>query len=54
MMQTIVQEPAPSKPEIPVATMKPPRSNVLNMGHWETADNDETQNLDFGFAIVWC
>lgn len=50
MMQTIVQEPAPSKPEIPVATMKPPRANVLNMGHWETADNDETQNLDFGFG----
>eukprot|EP00545_Synedropsis_sp_CCMP1620_P004885 CAMPEP_0119005620 /NCGR_PEP_ID=MMETSP1176-20130426/1833_1 /TAXON_ID=265551 /ORGANISM="Synedropsis recta cf, Strain CCMP1620" /LENGTH=835 /DNA_ID=CAMNT_0006957453 /DNA_START=100 /DNA_END=2610 /DNA_ORIENTATION=+ len=53
MAQTIVKEtPAPlPKPEPTVTASKPPPpTNVLNMGHWETGDNDETQNLDFGFG----
>lgn len=43
--------PVPSEPAPPVA---PPAStapvNVLNMGHWETGDNDDAQNLDFAFG----
>jgi len=43
-----VQAPAKSEPAVPVS--KHPPTNVLNMGHWETGDNDDTQNLDFGFG----
>jgi len=41
---------APAKTESVVPVSKPPPTNVLNMGHWETGDNDDTQNLDFGFG----
>merc|ERR1712232_227096 len=58
MAQTIGKEPAsPSvsvqsvpKSEPAAPTSKPPPTNVLNMGHWETGDNDDIQNLDFGFG----
>jgi hypothetical protein len=45
--------PTPVSP-IPVAAPQPPSPakpvNVLNMGHWETGDGDDSQNLDFGFG----
>mmetsp|Transcript_10342 Transcript_10342/g.15204 ORF Transcript_10342/g.15204 Transcript_10342/m.15204 type:complete len:808 (+) Transcript_10342:158-2581(+) len=58
MAQTIVKEPpSPSvsvqsvpKTESAAASSKPPPTNVLNMGHWETGDSDDIQNLDFGFG----
>lgn len=50
MAQTIVQETEPPKPEPTVPSQKTPRTNVLNMGRWETADSDEAQNLDFTFG----
>jgi len=53
-----VAPPVPSVIEEPVAApkpaaAKPPRSaptNVLNMGHWETGDADDSANMDFGFG----
>lgn len=46
--------------EIPVVPQEPPGSspkpapsaptNVLNMGHWESGEADDSQNLDFGFG----
>lgn len=43
--------PVSAEPAPPVA---PPSSaapvNVLNMGHWETGDTDDAQNLDFAFG----
>jgi len=58
MTQTIVKEPpSPSvsvqsvpKTESAAPSSKPPPTNVLNMGHWEAGDNDDIQNLDFGFG----
>ncbi|CAJ1965857.1 unnamed protein product [Cylindrotheca closterium] len=38
--------PAPSEPA-PASTAP---VNVLNMGHWETGDTDDAQNLDFAFG----
>ena len=46
---SVVEEVAAPKP----AASKPPRpapTNVLNMGHWETGDADDSTNLDFGFG----
>ena len=45
--------PVPVSPE--PKSMPPPASpaapsNVLNMGHWETGDAGDSQNLDFGFG----
>jgi hypothetical protein len=53
----------PAAPPSPVRTALPPpvaqpkqqrpkeRTNVLNMGHWDTAnDDDDDNNLDFGFG----
>ena len=37
-----VMAPQPPSPAAPV--------NGLNMGHWETGDGDDSQNLDFGFG----
>ena len=38
----------------PVSVPQPPspavQANVLNMGHWETGDAEDSQNLDFGFG----
>ena len=48
-----VEEPVASTAKAAAAASKPPRptpGNVLNMGHWETGDNDDSQNLDFGFG----
>jgi len=46
---TSVGQSVPVSPE-PAAPVPPPPANVLNMGHWETGDNDDAQNLDFGFG----
>jgi hypothetical protein len=48
--QSIVKESQPPKPPSPVIVPKPQPTNVLNLGHWETGENDETQHLDFGFG----
>lgn len=48
-----VKESVSPKRSVPPAAPKPLRSlptNVLNMGHWETGDCDDSQNLDFGFG----
>ncbi len=50
MAQTNVPETEPPKPEPSVVSQKVPRTNVLNMGRWETTDSDENQNLDFTFG----
>jgi len=45
--------PVPVSPE-PKSAPPPPSpaapTNVLNMGHWETGDVGDSQNLDFGFG----
>lgn len=41
------KQPAPPAPPKPV---RPAPTNVLNMGHWETGDGDDSQNLDFAFG----
>ena len=45
--------PTPVSP-LPVAAPQPPSPakpmNVLNMGHWDNGDGDDSQNLDFGFG----
>jgi hypothetical protein len=38
---------APLPPTLP-SPVAP--ANVLNMGHWETGDGEDSQNLDFGFG----
>jgi hypothetical protein len=47
------ETPTPVSP-VPVAAPQPPSPakpvNVLNMGHWETGDGDDSQALDFGFG----
>jgi len=48
--QSIVKESQPPKPPTPVIVPKPQPTNVLNLAHWETGENDETQHLDFGFG----
>lgn len=50
MVQDVVKEVVPEPKPEPPAAPKPPPTNVLNMGHWETSDADETSNLDFGFG----
>jgi hypothetical protein len=53
MSNPIPPAPVPVSPE-PQAAPPPPSpvvpANVLNMGHWETGDGDDSQNLDFGFG----
>eukprot|EP00980_Cylindrotheca_fusiformis_P031010 scaffold25699_cov137-Cylindrotheca_fusiformis.AAC.14 len=47
-----VEAPIPVSPEqaAPVAPGPAAPPNVLNMGHWETGDADDAQNIDFAFG----
>lgn len=50
---SVVEEPVAAPKPPAAAASKPPRpapTNVLNMGHWETGDADDSTNLDFGFG----
>ena len=44
-----IEEPVPT-PIAPVVVESSKSSTVLNMGHWETSDGEEAQNIDFGFG----
>ena len=46
VVEEVVAAPKPPAPKPP----RPAPTNVLNMGHWETGDADDSTNLDFGFG----
>lgn len=45
-----IEEPVPVSPKVVVPPSPVAPTNVLNMGHWETGDADDAQNLDFAFG----
>jgi len=51
-IQCVEESVPPKRPTPPVApkTLRSLPNNVLNMGHWETGDCDDSQTLDFGFG----